>query len=174
MKKISLSQTVLVVLFLLGTTVAYSQISDNTTAAVDFSKTIKKDFRVAAAAAAPNEKVLSSFNTLFGNARNVIWTTYGKNLPYVYFETPEKTHRAAFDKNARLVYTLSYYHEEQLPYTVLFQVKDAYYGKSIFSVTEVNVSDKTAYLIILEDKTTWRHIKVLDGEITEEKLMIKG
>jgi len=53
-------------------------------------------------------------------------------------------------------------------------VKDAYFGKHIFGVTEVSAMGKSAYLIILEDSTSWLHIKVLDGEMTEEKVYLKA
>jgi hypothetical protein len=53
-------------------------------------------------------------------------------------------------------------------------VKESYYGRSIFCVTEVNCDGKTAYLIVLEDRTTWLHIKIVGDEMIEEKLFTKG
>jgi hypothetical protein len=56
----------------------------------------------------------------------------------------------------------------------LMKVKENYFGKSIFGVTEVNYAGKTAYLIILEDKTSWLHIKIIDDEMIVEKVNVKG
>jgi hypothetical protein len=120
-----------------------------------------------------NSKVMKSFNKLFSDAKNIIWTNDKKNNHSVYFERQGKVTRAAFTKNGELMHAVSTYTEECLPKEILFQVKDTYFGKSIFGVTEVQVLDKTAYLIILEDKTSWLHIKVLDGDISEEGVWLK-
>ncbi|HEU4633131.1 MAG TPA: hypothetical protein VFS22_04055, partial [Flavisolibacter sp.] len=94
--------------------------------------------------------------------------------PVAFFETPGKKNKAGFDKKGKLVYTISNYKEEQLPVPVLLKVKQAYFGRSIFGVTEVNYQGKTAYIIVLEDKTTWLHIKIIGDEMEEEHLYIKG
>jgi len=120
-----------------------------------------------------NSKVMKAFNKLFSDAKNIIWTNDKKNNHSVYFERSGKATRAAFTENGDLKYAVTTYTEEGLPKDILFQVKKTYFGKSIFGVTEVQVMDKTAYLIVLEDKTSWLHIKVLDGDITEEEVWLK-
>ena len=121
-----------------------------------------------------NTKVMNSFNKMYSDASNVIWTKDKNKIDRVYFETKGKATRAAFNQKGQFLYSITTYSEEMLPQDVLMQVKQAYYGRSIFGVTEVSALNKTAYLIILEDKTTWLHVKVLDGEIFEEKLLIKA
>jgi len=174
MKKISFPKIPFLALCLLGSSVIYSQTSNDAIAKLDLSSKQKNGKSPDVAIGTLNEKAVTVFNTKFTNATNIVWTTIGKNMPYVYFETPGKTHRAAFTKKGKLLYTISYYHEAQLPSNVLFQVKDTYFGKSIFCVTEVNVDEKTAYLIILEDKTSWLHIKIVDGEMIVEHVFTKG
>src|SRR5215831_12767837 len=118
-------------------------------------------------------KVISNFDHMFKDAKNVIWTKDKHNIDRVYFEKNGKVTRAAFNEKGQFLYSISTYGEDLLPIEVLSQVKNAYYGKSIFGVTEVSALGKSAYLIILEDKTSWLHIKVVDGEMTEEKALLK-
>ena len=156
-----------------GSGMAYSQVNDNDIAALGPSRNHRADL-IAGPAAGPAEKALNSFNRMFANATQVSWATEDKGRPIVFFETPGKKNRAGFDKKGNLVYTISYYTEEQLPVPVLLKVKQTYYGKSIFCVTEVNYLGKTAYLIILEDRTSWLHIKIIGDEMEEERVLTKG
>ena len=169
MKKISIALAL--ALLLLTSAGAYSQTFNKFKADVSKFKEASSD-----KANAPdlNSKVMTSFNKLFSDARNIIWLSDKKNTQTVYFERKGKATRAAFTKNGELKYAITTYTEECLPAEILFQVKNTYFGKSIFGVTEVQVDDKTAYLITLEDKTSWLHIKVLDGEMTEEHVYLKG
>jgi hypothetical protein len=118
-------------------------------------------------------KVISNFDHMFKDAKNVIWTKDKHSIDRVYFETKGKVTRAAFNQKGQFLYSITTYGEEMLPQEVLTQVKNTYYGRSIFGVTEVSAMGKSAYLIILEDKTSWLHIKVVDGEISEEKFYLK-
>lgn len=120
---------------------------------------------------ATNSRVMNSFNKMFADASNVKWSKGERKYARVYFESKGKATRATFNHRGQLLYSITTYGEELLPEPVLMQVKRAYFGRSIFGVTEVSVMDKTAYLIILQDKTTWLHIKVVDGEIEETLLL---
>ena len=157
-------------LLLLTSAGAYSQTFNKFKADVSKFKEASSD---AANAPDMNSKIMKSFNKLFSDAKNIIWISDKKNIQSVYFERKGKATRAAFTKNGELKYAVTTYTEEGLPEEILFQVKNTYFGKSIFGVTEVQVQDKTAYLITLEDKTSWLHIKVLDGDITEEHVYLK-
>ena len=121
-----------------------------------------------------SSKTMENFNRMFAGATRVSWAKDKNNLDWVYCETKGKSHRAAFNKKGQLLYSITTYREDMLPSDVLLMVKNIYYSKQIFGVTEVNVLDKTAYVIILEDATSWLHIKVLDGEITEENMYLKA
>lgn len=169
MKKISI---ITALAFLLLTSAgAYSQTFNKFKADVSKFKEVTSD---KANAPDVNSKIMKSFNILFSDAKNIMWSNDKKNNQMVYFERKGKATRATFTKNGELKYAVTTYTEEYLPAEILFQVKNTYFGKSIFGITEVQVQDKTAYLIILEDKTSWLHIKVLDGEITEEQVWLKG
>ena len=121
-----------------------------------------------------SSKVMNNFNKMFSDASNVMWSRDKHNIDRVYFERIGKVTRAAFNKKGQFLYSITTYTEEFLPQAVLLLVKQSYYGKSIFGVTEVSVLEKTAYLIILEDRTSWLHIKVLDAEISVERVLLKA
>jgi len=173
MKKILFSKTGFLVICIAANSIVYSQTHNDVIASVDVPKKYKVNPNVEAPATAPNANAVSTLNSMFNDATEVIWGTYGKNLPIAYFKTVGKANRARFDKKGKLVAMFSYYQEEQLPTSVLLKVKQAYYSKNIFAVTEVNYDRKTAYLIILEDKTSWLHIKIVGDEMEEEKVLLK-
>jgi hypothetical protein len=59
---------------------------------------------------------------------------------------------------------IRYYNEEKLPREVRHLVKSNYYDFSIYHVSEFRSNGKTAYVVVLEDKTSWKKIKVVDSE----------
>jgi len=121
-----------------------------------------------------SSRVMNNFNKMFSDASNIMWSTDKHKIDRVYFERKGKVTRAAYNRKGQFLYSITTYKEEFLPQAVLLMVKQSYYGKNIFGVTEVSALEKTAYLIILEDRTSWLHIKVLDGEISEEKVLLKA
>jgi len=123
--------------------------------------------------ASPTEACLDHFHSAFPDATKVMWYTDNKGLPYVVFTRQGKADRVFFDRKGRICYSMSYYSEEMLPTQILQLVKNTYYDKSIFGVTEIFYNNATTYVIVLEDKTSWLEIKIADDEIKEQKAMMK-
>ena len=121
-----------------------------------------------------NSKAMKNFSQMFSGATHVIWSHDNDNISRVYFETEGKVTRAGFNQRGQFLYSITTYQEDMLPVDIWVDVKLKYYRKHIFGVSEINTMNKTAYYIILEDATSWMHIKVLDDEITEEKLLLKA
>jgi hypothetical protein len=117
-----------------------------------------------------NEKIARTFNRLFPDATEIVWWT----PHYVRFNSEGKIIRAWFDGHGRFSYAICYYSEDHLPSDVLFLVQKAYTHRKIANVTEVRVDDKKAYFLDMEDSDSWLKIKVLDGGITEEGMMLKS
>jgi hypothetical protein len=115
----------------------------------------------------------ATFKKVFGDVSDVMWTKISRNHTRAYFQNDGITVRAGFNKKGKLLYTLRYYTEEHLPADILFRIKNTYFGKSIFGIIEVSVDGKTAYLVDLEDKTSWLRVKVLGDEMTEEHVFTK-
>jgi hypothetical protein len=111
---------------------------------------------------------------MFAGATNIIWTKDKHDVDRVYFQSKGKVILAGFNSKGHFLYSITSYREEMLPKEILLMVRRNYYGKNIFGITEVNTLNKTAYFIMLDDATCWLHIKVLDGELTEEKVLLKA
>jgi hypothetical protein len=110
---------------------------------------------------------------MYGDVMDISWSLDKEKNYRVYFKKNDKIVRAAFNRRADFIYSISAYRQETLPADILYKVKETYFKKNIVSVIEVNISGKIAYMVNLEDKTSWLKIKVLNGEITEEGIYLK-
>jgi hypothetical protein len=177
MKKISILCAAFLGIFLVGSTIAYSQsIAISKPESRRFSGNVFTSEVTTAevsGGAAVSPKSMETFKKMFGNATDVIWTKIDRNHDRAFFNSNGITVRAGFDRKGKLMYTLRYYNEEHLPKDILLLIKNTYYGKNISDVIEVSVDGKTAYLVDLEDKTSLLRIKVLDDEMTEESVLLK-
>lgn len=70
--------------------------------------------------------------------------------------------------------TIRYYSEAELPTEIRKGVKMEYLDYSIKSVKEVTHNNKIAYLVTIEDKTSWKVIRMVDGELDVWEDYIKG
>jgi hypothetical protein len=111
---------------------------------------------------------LKHFTKSFRNAEDVR-ITKERNNSLVYCKINGVENRMKYDKKGNLNYAIRYYEEGLLPLDVRHIVKSTFYDYSITGVTEVNVDDKTAYLLNIKNGITWKKIKVLDGEMTIEQ-----
>jgi hypothetical protein len=105
-----------------------------------------------------NEKILKAFKQTFSYAEDVVWQEKD-NSYQVNFWQGEVNIRARYDDQGRLLGTIRYYYEKQLPPSVLAKVKSKYAGKTIFGVTEVSSEDEVNYFITLRDDTHWYTVK---------------
>jgi hypothetical protein len=115
---------------------------------------------IAQAATPPeiNEKILKSFKQTFAYAEDVVWQEKD-NSYQVNFWQGEINIRARYDEQGKLLSTIRYYYEKQLPPSVLAKVKSKYAGKTIFGVTEVSSEEEINYFITLRDDTHWYTVK---------------
>ena len=120
-----------------------------------------------------NTKAMKNFSERFYGATKVSWSGGKDNLTHVYFETEGKRSRAAYDKDGQFLYSITTYKEDMLPADIWVMVKERYYRKEIYAVSEVTVLHKTSFLITLEDASSWMQIKITDDEVTEGNLLLK-
>ncbi|MEE6187376.1 hypothetical protein [Niabella digestorum] len=104
-----------------------------------------------------NEKVVKTFNELFKGASNVTWNNVGKQYEAFFTLASIKT-RVTIDQKGRLVQTIRYYGESELPANILYNVKNQYLGKEIFGVTEISNKFGTQYQIVLKDNSHYIHL----------------
>jgi hypothetical protein len=105
-----------------------------------------------------NEKILKAFKQTFSYAEDVVWQEKD-NSYMVNFWQGEINIRARYDEQGKLLGTIRYYYEKQLPPSVLARVKNKYSGKSIFGVTEVSSEEEISYFITLRDDKNWYTVK---------------
>ncbi len=105
-----------------------------------------------------NEKVLQAFEGSFKDASEVVWHEY-QNRYDVRFKNNEIDSRISYDKNGNVLKTVRYYSEAGLPLFIRAKLQEQYAGKKVFGVTECSAEGELDYYIVLEDATTWNHIK---------------
>ncbi len=107
---------------------------------------------------AVNEKVLQAFEKSFKNASDVVWNEY-KDCFEVKFLHNSIDSRITYDVEGNILRTIRYYGEEQLPLFVRAKLQKQYVDKTVFGVTELASEGELDYYIVLEDATTWSHVK---------------
>jgi len=104
-----------------------------------------------------NEKVIKTFNEVFKNARNVIWSGTAHFYKASFFVASVRV-SAMLDNKGNLVQTIRYYKEEGLPINTLYATKKDYPHKDIFGVTEVSNKHGVVYKIVLRDEKSYTYI----------------
>lgn len=104
-----------------------------------------------------NEKVVTTFFRVFKDAHNVTWSHNG-NFYDAFFTVASVKVRARLDKRGKLVRTIRYYKEDNLPVNILCSIKNDYPDKEVWGVIEVTSADDTNYRIVLRDEKRYFHI----------------
>jgi hypothetical protein len=121
-----------------------------------------------------NAKALKQFSKTFKTAANASWYETKDGGFVAKFRQDGIETRANYDRKGNWSGTVRTYTEENLPKEVRHMVKSTYYDYSIFLVQEVTVGDKTAYLVKIEDASTLKTIRVIDGEMDVYEDFKKG
>jgi hypothetical protein len=111
-------------------------------------------------------KMFKKFNNQFPEAKDAVWYRDG-NRTHFYFHGDGEIVRAAMKENGQLIHTIRYYSPDRLPLDVAATIHSSYKGYKMSSVTEVNIDDKTAYIVVILGMEDWLQVKYLDGEVTE-------
>jgi hypothetical protein len=105
-----------------------------------------------------NEKVLKAFNETFVYAEDVVWQETG-HIYKAYFWQGPVVINAFYDESGKLVGTIRYYTEKQLPPLVVSKIKRKYPGKTILYITEVSNEEEITYYIPLQDENNLYNIQ---------------
>jgi len=98
--------------------------------------------------------------------KNPSATWYKLNDGFVaYFTEKEINTRVGYDKKGNYQWTIRDYAEDKLPSDIRHIVKSEYYDLNIYHIDEVKTDRSLVYIIKLEGKTTWKTVKVADGEM---------
>jgi hypothetical protein len=111
-----------------------------------------------------NARMYKDFSSKFKNATD-IHTNAVDNSTVISCNADGKFSRILYDRKGHWQHTISSYDNEKLPLNVREVIEDVYPRYEIFgAAVEVTVGDGTAYLVTIENKTSWKRIKVVNGE----------
>jgi hypothetical protein len=106
-------------------------------------------------------KAARDFKDRFTNVTNEKW--YATDGGFVaYFTQDDFRNRAYYDKKGRWQYSLRYCDEKKLPRDIRAMVKRSYYDFAITLVQVIEIPGHLAYLVHLEDATSFKIIRVTD------------
>jgi hypothetical protein len=111
-----------------------------------------------------NANAAKSFDKTFKGVSNVSWYTIADGFGATFTQN-ENLNRAYYDKKGNLTFTITYYNGKKLPRAVRAIVKGTYYDCEISLVEEIHAGEKVVYIVHLEDETTWKKVKVTNGEM---------
>ena len=119
-------------------------------------------------------RVIKNFSKNFKEAGNdVAWFEAADGLRAQFTNDGIQT-KVFYDLKGRWIANVRAYQEDKLPKDIRHGIKSIYYDYSIFHVQEITVSDKTAYLVKMEDKNSIKTIRVAGGEMNEYLAMEKS
>jgi hypothetical protein len=112
-----------------------------------------------------SEKMYRQFTKTFAKASNI--TVFpSKRCFEVYCKVDGINNKILYSKNGRFIHNVRNYDHSKLPEIVSEAVLDYYPRYTIFGgVAEVWVMGKVAYFVMIQNKNSWKRVKVLDGEI---------
>jgi hypothetical protein len=120
-----------------------------------------------------SERISKKFAQQFAGATNAVWAQTDEGFT-VRFTWKGIRSRADLTKSGQLQSMFRYYTQEQIPADVRYLVDKKYEHFKTASAIEVQYNGATAYLVTIADETTWKVIRVIDGETEVWKAYSKG
>lgn len=130
-------------------------------------------FNTASDLSTVNVKALKDFQKAFKGA-NASWYKANDGGYIAGFKTGAVKNIVAYNAKGQWHHTILYYDEKQLPKGVRATVKSTYYDYNITGVSEVHFNDQVVYMIIIEDETSIKTLRISDGEMEEVRELKKG
>ena len=110
-------------------------------------------------------KAARDFTKTYKNATYVNWYRSGDGFVAYFIPANDVKTKVYYDKKGNYQCKVRSYAEDKLSPEIRHLVKSNYYDFNIFRVTEIQAKNKTAFIIQLEDNTSWKTIKVVDDEM---------
>ena len=120
-----------------------------------------------------SSRAVRNFEKSYRGVTNAQWfeMKYGFTAS---FKLDGDVNRIYYDKRGNWIATIKCYDEKKMPHDVRATVKSIYYDYRITSVDEIRTGDKIVYLVHMQDATTWKNVKVCDGEMEVTAEFNKG
>ena len=111
-----------------------------------------------------NIKAVRNFLREYKNVAGAEWYRSGNGFVVHCNMNGFKT-KVFYDKKGNYECLTRIYAEAQLPRDIRHLVKRTFYDFSIYRVFEITRKENTVYIVTMEDKTSWKKIKVENGEL---------
>jgi len=111
-----------------------------------------------------NTKVQKSFDAYFAEAAEQNWSMVGGNFLNRFHLNGVLTN-ALFTKKGKLIYTITYGAEKDMPADVRHIVKSEYYDYNITMAIEVKENERDIWVVKLDNATEQINVRVEDGEM---------
>ncbi|MBS1597916.1 MAG: hypothetical protein JST75_06805 [Bacteroidetes bacterium] len=129
------------------------------------AKSMEKVLALTEPTASINSKAMRDFKRSFPDAEDEQWYSF-KDGYAVRFKEEGKDHMVTYNRGGDWQYTIANYGERNLPQDIRALVKSTYYDYTITLVQEVTAHDQTVYLVHMQDESTWKTLRVSDGEMS--------
>ena len=113
-----------------------------------------------------SEKVLKHFNKKYNNATQVKWYQFDDSF-LATFSTGGTLTRSLFNKKGRMIYSINYFSERQLPVDVKKMITNKYENYKITGAAKVLQDNRKIWIVKLADKFNYVTARLEDGEIEE-------
>ena len=132
------------------------------------AQTSKKEFKIINSESVinPETKAIKNFKRSHPDTTNESWST-DNGYYFVSFKQGGIKNKIAYTPHGQVDYSLKIYNENNLPYTVRSAVKSIYYDYTITNAQELDVKNKTIYLVKITDANSWKTIRVSNGDLEE-------
>lgn len=132
---------------------------------VSVSSRVYDDYATLVGIKEKNEKIFSHFTKAFKNAKNISSTEI-KGSMMIHCHIDGNVHRILYNKNGKWIQTIKYFDSEKLSDEMRTEVILSYPLYTIFGVvTQVTIGDATAYLIMIENKKSWKIVRLVNDEL---------
>lgn len=113
-----------------------------------------------------SKKVLKHFNKSFKNAENIKWEQVDDNF-LATFVMENVITKSLFDKKGKLIYSINYISEKQLPVNIRNLVTNTYINYTITSVAKILQDNLQIWIVKLADESDYVAAMVEDGDVIE-------
>jgi len=147
---------------------AGSNVNAQTTKNISFLtdvKTMEKAMALSEPSDAINSRAKRDFRRSYPDVDDAQWYAFKDGFA-AKFNDDGYEHMVTYNRVGDWQYTISNYDEKKLDENVRALVKSTYYDYTITLVQEITLHDQTIYVIHMQDATTWKTLKVADGEMS--------
>jgi len=109
-----------------------------------------------------NTNAVRNFIRTYRNVTDPQWVKYSGGF-VVSFRKENIHYKVYYDKTGDHQSTIRQYSEKELPFEIRHMIKSVYYDFSIYVINEVTTDGRTWYVINIEDTSSFKVIKIVDG-----------